>query len=67
MTEWIKCSDKLPKTIQRALVYDAEIKQVMIATYFPLHERWHWDEEVELGSPYITYWMALPNTPKDLK
>lgn len=60
MTEWIKCSDRLPEMNQRVLSYDDNEPAIFV------FKGDHW-----LGDFYgyslnaITYWMPLPLPPED--
>lgn len=70
MSEWIKCSDRLPEINGNYLVYDGE--EIWMTSY-----KWHRKEGNILGfglffktdPPYvsgeITHWMPLPKPPEE--
>ena len=73
MSEWIKCSDRLPNKDQKVLFYVLD-REKMYAGYFTKDHRccslpsekfvenlgdWWFDEET------ITHWMPLPKLPEE--
>lgn len=57
MSEWIKCSDRMPNRNERVLCYNGEVLFESV-----------WDEIWQDGQNYwelenVTHWMPLPQPP----
>ena len=73
MSEWIKCSEKLPKPAVWVLCWNGKWRGV--GKHMPLEndgymeesERWQSEttEFIEYLGPKITHWMPLPEPPHD--
>lgn len=65
MSEWIKCSDRLPENGIPCLVFAPEydVDGYSIATYTNGRKKWT-DNHFTFITEYVTHWMPLPEPPK---
>lgn len=69
MTEWIKCSDRLPEDCETVLAFDNLKYMVCYVLYSKYSEAVCWvnddncDENFPIG--HFTYWTKLPEAPDD--
>lgn len=64
--EWIKLSDKIPSDGQRVLMVDMIEKGPVRIGYWYESENGFWEDEIGIGWHYTgTYWMPLPEPPKE--
>ncbi len=65
MSEWIKCSDRLPKNSNDVLVLNDNNK-MHVSCYFFSKNMYVWeqrDDQIGLGN--VTHWMPLPKPPEE--
>jgi len=70
MTEWIKCSERLPLESQEVIVfdpiYDKPVFQSQYANkYFKQSFQVNWTHQVMGENDTVTHWMPLPEPPKE--
>ncbi len=64
--EWIKCTDRLPETKERVLVYYFE-DDYFTCGYFETYEQKGWVTEMKwIPKGNETHWMPFPDPPKDI-
>ncbi len=61
MSEWIKCSERLPEIRKHVLTYQADAIMPIKVNYIHNYE----GEFAYGASNIITHWMLLPEAPKD--
>jgi hypothetical protein len=76
VSEWIKCSDRLPENEQKILISDGKFVTACTADVTPFWKgrgefypdgcefggyEWEWHFELE----QITHWMPLPSPPQE--
>ena len=70
MSEWIKCSERLPEESERYLVCDLPYKIMSVVPYSAKWKRFNcydtFDEEYVNGQGEyaVTHWMPLPSAPE---
>ncbi len=62
MSEWIKCSDRMPEKDISVLTFDGIYIEVM-EYWYNEEERNVWFNPPAPPKYYITHWMPLPNPP----
>lgn len=73
MTEWIKCSDRLPEDCVNVLIFCPLIKQMTAAylaysvdrepLFYCIIDFDEYDQNASIED--ITHWMPLPNPPQE--
>lgn len=64
MSEWTRCSEKLPRKYDFYLVWSARFMRPLIMEYKPRADEVRWvSDRGRLASP--THWMPLPDAPKE--
>lgn len=68
MSQWIKCSERMPEEGEDVIVYD-DLKQVHEGFYLRYGEHVSWDIYSYKPSYYdevsVTHWMPLPEPPQE--
>lgn len=75
MSEWTKCSDRMPEGETPVLAWwDGEVRILEIRWEHPTYEEPHpafqyWDDPTDDGQEIdweaVTHWMPLPESPND--
>lgn len=60
MSEWIKCSERLPKINECVIVYSEDDHEFAYLINRETWIEWHSGNELD-----VTHWMPLPDPPKD--
>lgn len=67
MSEWVKCSERMPEEGKDVIVYD-DLEQVHEGCYFQYGDRTVWEIPSYNPSYYdevnVTHWMPLPEPPE---
>lgn len=68
MSEWIKCSERMPPQGEMVICYSSYYQQVQNMTLRLSNERWWSDIDGDwqgLHKDVISHWMPLPEPPNE--